>query len=168
MVRTIGLCLVFAGLAAPQCRRMEDEPYKYTAQKSIAVSMLTAHNQVRARWGVPPLVWSVRLSQSAQQWANVLVRRDDLFHRDNPVYGQNLYRIDGGTVTASQVVKDWADEAKYYNRRTNSCRGRCGHYTQIVWRDTKRVGCAVAHKSGAEVWVCEYDPPGNIMGERPY
>jgi hypothetical protein len=44
----------------------------------------------------------------------------------------------------------------------------CGHYTQIVWRNTKSVGCAVARGKGVEVWVCNYDPPGNYAGQRPY
>jgi pathogenesis-related protein 1 len=44
----------------------------------------------------------------------------------------------------------------------------CGHYTQIVWRNTKAVGCAVGGKGAREVWVCDYDPPGNYVGQRPY
>jgi len=44
----------------------------------------------------------------------------------------------------------------------------CGHYTQIVWRDTKQVGCGVARDNRREIWVCNYDPPGNWVGHRPY
>jgi PadR family transcriptional regulator len=49
-----------------------------------------------------------------------------------------------------------------------SCRGVCGHYTQIVWSNTREVGCGVARDSNREVWVCNYNPPGNWIGERPY
>jgi hypothetical protein len=66
------------------------------------------------------------------------------------------------------VVASWADEARGYNVSANSCTGVCGHYTQIVWRKTRSVGCAVAADPGREVWVCEYDPPGNVVGYRPY
>ncbi len=45
---------------------------------------------------------------------------------------------------------------------------QCGHYTQIVWRGTTTLGCAVARSSFREVWVCEYSPAGNIVGQRPY
>lgn len=163
------LGIIFAGFTSAQWRRFGDAPEEKPKQGSISSNMLAAHNQVRARLGVPPLAWSRKLAGSAQEWANFLLNQQDIFHRERPMYGENLYRIDGGTVTPGQAVQAWASEAKYYDRRTNSCRGgRCGHYTQIVWRDTKAVGCAVARKSGTEVWVCEYYPPGNIVGEKPY
>jgi hypothetical protein len=38
----------------------------------------------------------------------------------------------------------------------------------MVWRDTREVGCAVATDTEREVWVCEYYPPGNVAGFRPY
>jgi len=66
------------------------------------------------------------------------------------------------------VVKLWADEARSFDVRTNSCTGVCGHYTQIVWRATRDVGCAEATDRYRQVWVCEYDPPGNVVGYRPY
>ena len=43
-----------------------------------------------------------------------------------------------------------------------------GHYTQLVWRDTREVGCAVARGTGYDVLVCRYWPAGNWMGESPY
>ena len=68
------------------------------------------------------------------------------------------------------VVDMWMSETAWYHYATNSCDSgqECGHYTQIVWRDTKRVGCAVARGREREVWVCNYDPPGNWAGRRPY
>ena len=44
----------------------------------------------------------------------------------------------------------------------------CGHYTQVVWRKSLRVGCGMATCGATEVWVCNYDPAGNWDGERPY
>jgi hypothetical protein len=83
-------------------------------------------------------------------------------------YGENLYMIEGRLAHGSEVVRQWAAESSNFDWRSNVCRGRCGHYTQIVWRDTQRVGCAVATSGLRQVWVCEYNPPGNIVGERPY
>ena len=130
--------------------------------------MLSAHNDVRLHAGVPLLAWSNRLAAHAQDWANTLLSRRQFFHRPNPRYGENLFEIVGATASPAQVVHEWASEARDYNHRSNTCRGVCGHYTQIVWRDTKAVGCAVARSGGREVWVCNYDPPGNWVGERPY
>ena len=68
----------------------------------------------------------------------------------------------------AEVVEGWAAEARNYDYGSNKCNGMCGHDTQIVWGDTKEVGCAAARGGGREAWVCEYDPPGNWVGKRPY
>jgi pathogenesis-related protein 1 len=132
--------------------------------------VVAAHNSIRDKVGVPPLVWSDALAQVAEEWANKLMSTGQFMHSSDLRYGENLYQISGPGATSSafEVVNAWAGEAAVYDYATNTCRGRCGHYTQIVWRDTKQVGCAVAHDSRREVWVCEYAPFGNIIGERPY
>ncbi len=138
------------------------------SREFLARSMLDAHNAVRARVGVPPLVWSPALSAVAQDWANNLLATHRFAHSASHRYGENLYTISGGSASSAQVVNLWADEARGYDIRTDRCFGVCGHYTQIVWRTTRAVGCAVASDAYRQVWVCEYDPPGNIIGSRPY
>jgi len=130
--------------------------------------MLAAHNAVRKAVGVPPLTWSAQLAAFAQQWADELTTHGQFVHRRNSPYGENLYEITGARTTPAEVVNQLASESKNYRYESNSCRGVCGHYTQIVWRDTRRVGCAVARDAKTEVWVCNYDPPGNWIGKRPY
>jgi pathogenesis-related protein 1 len=134
----------------------------------ISGAMVQAHNSVRTQVGVPPLVWSDQLASVAQEWANHLLATRTFTHRPNNQYGENLYMIRGGSASPSEVVGYWADEAKGYDIRTNTCTGVCGHYTQIVWAKTRAVGCAVAADQYEEVWVCNYDPPGNYVGYRPY
>ena len=134
----------------------------------VADNLLAAHNAVRSRLGLNPLEWSDDLASFAQQWADYLAERGEFFHRRKPHYGENLFEITGGGASPAQVVNDWASEVKDYNYAANTCRKVCGHYTQIIWRDTKRVGCAVARANRTEVWVCNYDPPGNWVGKRPY
>lgn len=138
--------------------------------------MIAAHNAQRARVGVPPLAWSDRLASIAQNWADNLMARGRFEHSPNSELGENLFELQGtgaGVAAApAQVVEDWAAEARDYDYRSNSCRDVCGHYTQVVWRETKTVGCAVARGAGGvgwrEVWVCEYNPPGNWQGQRPW
>lgn len=134
----------------------------------FAQQMLAAHNAARMRVGVSPLAWSEQLAKRARQWAGALLANDDFSHERNLQYGQNLFEISGRSATAYYVVSAWASEAKNYSYRSNTCSGRCGHYTQVVWRDTKLLGCGIARNRTREVWVCDYDPPGNIVGERPY
>jgi pathogenesis-related protein 1 len=136
--------------------------------RSMPQAMLKAHNAIRARVGVAPLVWSDQLAEVAQDWANHLIATGGLSHRPNNRYGENIYTISGGTATPSEVVDLWAKEARGYDIRSNTCSGVCGHYTQLVWSKTRAVGCAVADAPRREIWVCNYDPPGNVIGYRPY
>jgi pathogenesis-related protein 1 len=157
--------LLIGGTVSPQPYREADTGKRLPR---IPQELVTAHNSVRARHGVPPLRWSDELAKYAQKWANTLIAWGEFRPRSSPQYGENLFEISGASATAREVVSAWAAEGKNYNYRNNTCSGRCGHYTQVVWRDTKLVGCGVARNKRREVWVCDYEPHGNIMGERPY
>lgn len=135
----------------------------------LAREMLAAHNDVRKKVGVDPLAWSEDLARVAQEWANTLIAERRFDHRPKSKYGENMFRMDGGRTTPRKVVERWAAEQSNFDYKGNKCKGgECGHYTQIVWRATKQVGCAVARGGSREVWVCEYAPPGNYVGQRPY
>lgn len=144
------------------------------AEGGRMTGITAAHNKARAELGLPALVWTPALAQYAQAWANKLQQRGcDLQHRpsrgaDAQKYGENLYWSSGMKSTPNGVVGEWVAERKDFDIKTNRCRGVCGHYTQVVWRKSTRVGCAMATCGEAEVWVCNYDPPGNYVGERPY
>ena len=167
MRHTCWLLIVLAGTGGAQSRRFgEGQPP--LAPSTLARDMLAAHNAVRARVGMAPLAWSNRLAARSQDWADTLLAREQFIHRPNSTYGQNLFEITGATASPAQVVKAWAAESRNYDYTSNRCRGVCGHYTQIVWGGTKEVGCAAARAGGREVWVCDYDPPGNRVGKRPY
>ena len=156
MRRTLGLLIVLAGTSGAQGR------------SPMAREMLAVHNAVRGRVGMARLAWSDRLAARAQEWADILVARKQFMHRPNSNFGENLFEIQGATASPAQVVNEWAAESRNYDYNSNRCRGVCGHYTQIVWGDTKELGCAVARGRGREVWVCYYSPPGNWVGKRPY
>jgi len=138
------------------------------AQSSIETEMLAAHNSLRATLKIPPLTWSERLAARAQEWAATLLARGEFIHRPRSAYGENLYDITGALASPERVVEAWASESRDYDYATNTCRNVCGHYTQLVWSTTKEVGCGVARGSRREVWVCNYNPPGNYIGKRPY
>ena len=163
MKYSIWLLLLLAGSASAQWRHFGKEP-----GISLSRDMVAAHNAVRATVGTSPLRWSEQLAKVAQEWADRLMASGEFAHSHNPKFGENLYEISGASADSAIVVKAWADEVHGYEYRSNSCHGVCGHYTQIVWNDTKEVGCAVARGGKREVWVCEYDPPGNWVGRKPY
>ncbi|MBE7380604.1 MAG: hypothetical protein F6J95_004225 [Leptolyngbya sp. SIO1E4] len=167
-------------IEAAQAEALTDTVYDLTTQAGID-QMLAAHNQVRREVEVPDLVWSEDLAAFAQAWANVLLDEGGLRHRpaserDNGRIGENLsssWSSAGGVLSSPQrAVQGWAEEKTNYDYARNTCApGKmCGHYTQMVWAETTEVGCAVARneKATREVWVCNYTPAGNIIGQRPY
>jgi uncharacterized protein YkwD len=138
---------------------------------------LNMHNAVRAAVNpravtpIPNLVYNSALEATAQAWAN----RCQFAHnpgRSNghPSYvGENVYQ--GGYADAiSWAVNLWASEKPYYNYASNSCAaGRmCGHYTQIVWANTRQIGCGIKQCGSNKLVVCNYMTGGNYIGQRPY
>ena len=130
---------------------------------------------------VPPLpdfTWSSGAASVAQDWAS---RCTYQHNAGRGARGENIAAsAPPGTWSTADAVAAWAGEASFYDSATNSCAAGhdCGHYTQIVWRDSVRVGCAhqactVNSPFGArnpawDFWVCDYEPPGNFIGQRPY
>lgn len=138
-----------------------------------------AHNGVRAAvqkptmysgsWSpVPPVVWSEEIATSAQQWANHL--RDTMacgLMHERSAYGENLAA--GSDIDAERAVDMWASEVENYTYSPELAFGDdTGHYTQIVWRETREIGCASAECGDSSVVVCRYHPPGNVVGAQPY
>ncbi|CAH8386459.1 unnamed protein product [Eruca vesicaria subsp. sativa] len=138
---------------------------------SIARQFLDPHNALRSRLGLPPLVWDSKLASYATWWANQRRYDCSLTHSTGP-YGENLFWGSGSSWAPGFAVQSWVVEGSTYDYNSNSCggSGMCGHYTQMVWRDTKRLGCAsLVCDNGAGVFItCNYDPPGNYVGEKPY
>ncbi|KAA8545729.1 hypothetical protein F0562_020820 [Nyssa sinensis] len=130
---------------------------------------LNAHNTARAQVGVGPMIWDSTVAAYAMNYANG--RRADcrLVHSGGP-YGENL-AMGTGEFTGRAAVNLWVQERPNYDYNSNSCVGGrvCGHYTQVVWSRSVRLGCArVRCNNGVWLITCNYDPPGNFAGQRPY
>lgn len=134
--------------------------------------ILKEHNKLRAEVGIPPLTWSVKLANYSQDWANELKSMGCKFnHSKNNSYGENLFKGTAGYYTVADGVISWGDEKKDYTYGYSGetlQAGVVGHYTQIVWRNTTKVGCGIVKCNGEMILVCNYDPPGNYVGEKPY
>ncbi|KAL2464383.1 CAP superfamily protein [Forsythia ovata] len=139
--------------------------------RNYVKQFLAAQNAARSALRLPPMVWDARLAHYAEWYAN-LRRRDCVLEHSNGPYGENIFWGSGKGWTPAQAAAAWVSEKRSYNYRSNSCAygQQCGHYTQIVWRETRRIGCArVSCYGGRGVFmICNYDPPGNYIGERPY
>ncbi|KAL3517296.1 hypothetical protein ACH5RR_024198 [Cinchona calisaya] len=133
-------------------------------------AFLSAHNKVRLHVGESPFVWDAKLALYARQYAEKRKADCNLIH-SNGSYGENIFWGGGNQWTATDAVRLWVREHKYYSRATMGCMpGKmCGHYTQIIWRDSVRLGCArVQCMDGDTFAICNYDPPGNYIGDDPF
>ena len=155
------------------------------AAKSSSTDLRTfvdAHNAVRAGvqkpagytgpWTpIPPVTWSNELAATAQAWADHLrdTNKCGLIHSDARL-GENL--AGGKDLDIAHAVKMWADEGEHYSYSPQyEFEIPTGHYTQVVWRNTQKVGCALHDCPGLQYGssiVCDYGPGGNFNGEKPY
>lgn len=129
---------------------------------------LNVHNSSRSQVGVGPMTWDTTVAAYAQNYANQRISDCNLVHSSGP-YGENLAK-GTGNFTGTAAANLWVAEKPYYDYASNSCvGGQCLHYTQVVWRNSVRLGCArVQCSNGWWFVICSYDPPGNYIGQRPY
>ncbi|HEY0600994.1 CAP domain-containing protein, partial [Brevundimonas sp.] len=109
-------------------------------------------------------------------WARELIGRNQFRHAPaQHGHGENLWTGWGGRqFTPEDMIGDWVAEKTHYRHgvfpnvsRTGNW-SDVGHYTQLVWRDTTHVGCAVETRGDRSVLACRYSPPGNIDGRMAY
>ncbi len=132
--------------------------------------IVDAHNKWRVMVGTDDLKWSDELASEAQAWANKLAKRSCRMRHSTSESGENLFWT-SGNASPEEVVDDWATEKEFYRggKIRSSKVAKYGHYTQIVWYNTKYVGCGMAKcKNGHQIWVCNYYPAGNFLGEKAY
>ncbi|BFG42190.1 hypothetical protein CerSpe_284640 [Prunus speciosa] len=151
------VCLI--GLALLQSTGAQDSPQDY----------LNAHNAARAQVGVAPLTWDPNLAAYAQRYANSRAGDCNLVHSGGP-YGENIAKS-SGDLSGTAAVNLFVGEKPNYDYNSNTCAAGkvCGHYTQVVWRNSVRLGCAKARCTNGGTFIgCNYDPRGNIVGQKPY
>jgi uncharacterized protein YkwD len=138
-------------------------------------AVLQEHNTIRSERGLPPVNWSVDLAKDALGWARHLASIDQGEHDPSSrgKEGENIWWGTTGAFSYGQMVGSWGSEKKDFRYGVfPDCRTRrsavVGHYTQIVWKNTTSVGCALASNGKTDYFVCRYSPPGNVEGQKPY
>ena len=148
-------------------------------------AILAVHNRERAAVGVAPLVWSDKLAADAQVWADHMATTGQVAHDTEHLAtlgeGENIAGYFHGECTwhlpsradmvcthspIGESPENWVTEKPKYHGEIMTADNYLvfGHYTQMVWKNTKEVGCGFAGSS----LVCRYSPPGNFMGQAPY
>lgn len=134
-------------------------------------AILREHNKERALLNISDLTWNEDLAAYAQEWALQLAEEDkSIHHRPADSYGENISWISNMPDELSEGVAMWNEEKEYFKYKPiGNDWAKSGHYTQVIWKNSTEVGCGSAlSKSGAFFFVCNYDPPGNYIGQKPY
>lgn len=164
--------------------------YESGASSADKQQIVLLHNQMRTMimegtlkgqpkgYNLTMLKWDDKLAEAAQKIANTgKYAHVDVKDSRFPV-GQNLYRGMFTQKTSgpdwNRAVNSWFDEHKLYKFDTKY-EPNIGHYTQLIWSDTKCVGCGYVHMDSGDkkfifqkLYVCNYGPAGNYIGKHPY
>jgi hypothetical protein len=141
----------------------------------MAERLLAAHNRERSLVGVPLLQWDPLLAQQAASYAAELERVGRLVHSPRgtrPGQGENLWMGTRGAFSLDEMIGSWSGEKSLFRPGLFPDVSSTGlwpdvsHYTQMIWRSTTRVGCAVHRGRSEDYLVCRYSPNGNVTGQR--
>ncbi|XP_078137743.1 glioma pathogenesis-related protein 1 [Sander vitreus] len=133
------------------------------------------------------MTWDEGLAITARAWARHCVFEHNTYlkdvHRVHPTFssvGENIWAgYPPSSFDVQGAITSWVNENQDYNYKSNVCTAVCGHYTQVVWASTHKVGCAAqlcpngvkntkfASKEGV-LFVCNYATAGNVNRRRPY
>jgi len=150
----------------------KDKAPKQQTIKDFTKDVVDQHNKHRKLHGkVGDLKQSKELDVIAQGWADHLATVGQLSHSVNTYEGDRLgenvasrWSSSGADYQGSEVVDQWYSEVSKYNYSTEH-QGDAGHFSQVVWKDSKLIGVGKAFaKDGRVFVVCNYHPTGNILG----
>ena len=144
------------------------------SSQSISGELLARHNVERRERGIAALTWDPALAEGAQAYADELARLNLLRHSPRAGrrgIGENLWMGTRDYFAPSRMVADWASERSMFRPAlfpavsTTGNWADVGHYTQIIWPGTQRVGCAISRSARSDILVCRYWPSGNVDGQ---
>ena len=132
------------------------------AMDASTQEILQVHNKYRSRHHAPPLKWDRELASYAENYA-----KHCKFAHSHGKYGENLA---AGYPTITAAIDQWYSEISKYSYKKPGFKASTGHFTQVVWKGTEKIGCAVITCNGkkgtpGKYLVCEYSPAGNIVNE---
>ncbi|XP_030070380.1 GLIPR1-like protein 1 isoform X1 [Microcaecilia unicolor] len=183
------VCLLLVALEVclvPRCFSADRDPVPPHNDPVFIKKLLEAHNWLRSRAHPPAsnmldMSWDKRLANLASMWLERCILKPNAYivppKKPHPLFksiGEIRWVREG--YADEDPIKEWQLEEQNYHLTTNTCDRKCSSYTQVMWADTYKVGCAARRCKGIEgyeggsgvIFLCHYGPKGNIPGKRPY
>ena len=138
--------------------------------------LVTRHNTLRKKHGASALGKLSALAKLAQKTADNCRDKQSLIHTkdtyNGTTVGQNLYMCGGSVPTGTKVADKWYAEEANYDYSTGKAKKDglvIGHFTQLVWKKSKKIGCAIANGPWGDYdgyfVCCDYYPAGNMLNQ---
>ena len=130
------------------------------------IMILNSVNMYRINHCIPPVMWDNKIQSSAQFWANKLAQTNLFIHSSNN-YGENLALIgnkpiDDKTFSVLSAIQAWYNEINIYNYSNPKFNMNTGHFTQLIWKSSTKIGVGVAQNfKGNIIVVMQFSPSGN-------
>jgi pathogenesis-related protein 1 len=146
--------------------------------EDLEKNILDVHNRERTAVGVEPLTWSNSIAAGAQTWAQNIATTGKFVHDPvhtgltckGPCYGENIAGFFNGVSEPNGGQSLWVAEKSQYHGGPSFY--AVGHYTQMVWQNSREIGCGTAPPGAGglaySILVCRYSPPGNYPNQLPY
>jgi hypothetical protein len=163
------------GISIPATSAVAASAIMIPTTAMLGTRVIALHNQARWAAGVRPMIWDRALAAAADAYAARLASTNRWGHSpesQRPGQGENLWMGTHGAFSIDQMVASWASERRMFRsgafpRVSNTGSwDDVGHYTQMIWPGSTRVGCAVRSSGSYDYMVCRYWPSGNVVGSR--
>ena len=166
------LTLASGASGAPPARELM---HQASYGSTLEARLLASHNRERANFGAAPLKWDPNLAVAAASYGPSLSAMGRLQHSsraNRPGQAENLWMGTRGAYAPEAMVGTWNDEKRFLRPGTFPAVSSTGkwqdvaHFTQVIWKGTTHVGCAVHRDARYDFLICRYSPKGNIDGRQ--
>ena len=140
--------------------------------ETIRKNILEGHNAHRKDHQVGDLVRNPEIEKIAQDYSQFLLQKGEMIHSNNTYKGYKLgenlfmkYSSSSISVTGKEADLAWYNEIKDYDFNKPGFSSKTGHFTQLVWKGSKEIGCGAACSRNKCFITCNYYPPGNYLNQ---
>ena len=136
-------------------------------EDNLGQEILEIHNKKRLLHNSPHLKINSDLSKLAKESANKISRKETFTKNiyNGQYLGENVYIYKGITLEAENICNEWYNEIQNYDKSLNKYQKNTGHFTQMIWKETKEIGCGYKRNEGIYYVVVYYYPAGNTLGD---
>ena len=140
---------------------------------SYALSAIKRHNILRACHNAQPLMFNCEIMEISQKYSEYLAKEVGTLVRSNTRFhgrwmGENLAYIGGSyniNPSGEYPTDMWYNEIKSYDFNHPGFSQKTGHFTQVVWKDSKEFGIGLYCQNNKCFMTGNYFPGGNFNDE---